>query len=346
MKILIYSPDSYSLNKTISLGFFKKGFISNNFDYRKYINPIESKIYYHRSKVKYNVRAKIEKRFFKKVNILLINEYQNVQPDIVFIYNNEMFLERTIKIIKKQSKIIFYLGDNPYYTPTNDYFISLLRHANLIVVPDSFWVKQLKVLGLKNLHFDFTGYNPNVFKKVEVSENLFKQYKSDMFFLGGNYSNTWGYKRSYFLSKFINLDIKIYGSYSRWSKWFDFFPELKDKFVHLDSRISDEQLNIISNCCKVYPVDRNPGLLSGIHVRVFDCIGSGILPLVEYGEDIPKVFKDVKIPIINNYTEAEKIAGYYIKKNSERECLSRELRDFVYYNYMPWHFTERILKKL
>ena len=75
----------------------------------------------------------------------------------------------------------------------------------------------------------------------------------------------------------LDLDLKIYGM--GWEMWFDYFPKLEEKYVELKKPLSFEEVNIITNCGKIYPIDANPGLLNGIHIRIFDTIGSGILPI-------------------------------------------------------------------
>ncbi len=96
----------------------------------------------------------------------------------------------------------------------------------------------------------------------------------------------------------------------------------------------------------MYPVEANPGIINGIHLRVFDCIGSDILPLVEHTKDLDTVFKDVEIPIIKNYTDAEKLAIYYIKNDKKREQIKKELKQFVDSNYTPQKAAIEILDKV
>ena len=106
-----------------------------------------------------------------------------------------------------------------------------------------------------------------------------------------------------------------------------------------------EEINLISNCSKIYPIDANPGLINGLHVRIFDCIGSGILPLVEFREDINLVFKGLHLPIINNYNECEDKAKYFLKNDQERKDIIEDLRKFVAKNYTLKKAAEIILEQ-
>ena len=141
------------------------------------------------------------------------------------------------------------------------------------------------------------------------------------------------------------MDLKIYGTH-QWRRWLSVFPELRKLFVLLSKPLGPEQVNNISNCCKLYPVDANPGLLHGLHARIFDCIGSGILPLVEYRKDLDRVFKTMDIPRIYNYNEANELARYYLENENKREELLKQLRQYVSENFLPEYAIKRMLERI
>jgi len=266
-------------------------------------------------------------------------------PDIVFIYNNQGLHPEVLKKFKKSSKIVFFLGDSPYYSHTNDYNLQILFEANLIISPDSQWIDQLKILGLKDIVLDFPGYNPNVYFKFLPSDEDMNRYSADIIFLGRCYSDSWGYKRVLFLNYFKDFDIRIYASGHGWDKWLDYFPELRSKMLVHD-RHDQHFNNLIANCAKIYPVDANPGTLAGIHMRVFDCIGSCILPLVEFRKDLESVFPNGEIPIIRDYRDIPGLCKHYLNNETERILTISKLHKRVCENYLPDQFADRILKML
>ena len=83
-----------------------------------------------------------------------------------------------------------------------------------------------------------------------------------------------------------------------------------------------------------------------MHLRIFDCIGSGILPLVEYQNDLDFVFKEVKIPMIKNYSEAEEIAQYYLSNDKERKEMIKELKIFIDKYFSPEVAVKKIVDQL
>jgi spore maturation protein CgeB len=77
-----------------------------------------------------------------------------------------------------------------------------------------------------------------------------------------------------------------------------------------------------------------------MHVRVLDCIASGILPIVEYRKDIKTVLAESGLPLIYNYSESAEIAKYYIENDNERINLSIKLK-----NYIDSYYTSTIACK-
>ncbi len=345
MKVLLLCPGFYTLDKTLKLGFTRLKHDVFHYDYRTTIENWKNKTNTQIYRLPFKLRNNWETYYLSEINKLHLKKYDEYNPDIVFIYNNEMLLPETIKYFKQKSKIVFFLGDNPYYTPTNNYYLNLLTYADLIISPDSFWKHQLELIGIKNIVHDYLGFNDEINFPIKPTEAELKEFGSDVLFIGGGYVDSWGYKRTLFLSKFTDFNLKIYGT-KNWIRWFKFFPAVENKFTLLVKPLSFEKVNILSNCAKVYPVDANPGLLNGLHLRIFDCIGSGILPLVEYKKDIETVFKDVEIPIIRNYNDAEAVAKKYIEDDELRINTLNKLRSFINENYKPELVIKRILGKV
>ena len=102
-------------------------------------------------------------------------------------------------------------------------------------------------------------------------------------------------------------------------KMVQLFPELKTAYTESDF-IPREKLNRMFNMTKLIPVDGNPGILNGIHLRLFKALAAGALPLIEYRHDVDKLlFKDFagELPVIKDYNNAADLASYYLKNEQE-----------------------------
>jgi len=314
--------------------------------YEQFFKPAANKFIKKYESLPNKIRRVWKEPYVKKVNAAYLELFEKENPDIVFIYNNQLIEPETLKYFRTKSRIVFFLGDNPLYTPTSDSNVAILFHADYIMSPDSFWIKQLEQIGICNLHFGVFGFNESLFYPFQPEKDDYEKYKSDMVYVGTGQKTNWGYKRFLFLNNFSKLDMRAYITGSAYQqKWKKYFPELEAKIIPYQS--FDTQFNnLVCNCSKVYPVDLVPSLFNGIHIRIMDCIGSGIMPLVEYSCDLERVFDEFPLPAIRNYHEAEKIAIHYISKDQERERLVDNLRGFVKTKYNPGKVIGAILQKI
>ncbi|MBI1781997.1 MAG: glycosyltransferase [Sphingobacteriales bacterium] len=345
MKALLLIPDQYSLFKTIDTGLKANGVETVKVEYESFFRSSVNSFVKKYESLPNKVRKVWKEPYIKKVNEGYRQVFDKEQPNLVFIYNNQLIEPETVKYFRTKSKIVFFLGDNPFYTPTHDSNLAILFHADYIMSPDTFWIKQLEQVGVQNLHFGVFGFNEDVFYPFQPSAADYVKYKCDMAYVGTAQKNAWGYKRFLFLNNFLNLDLKAYISGDSYnSKWKKYFPELEAKIVPYDS-FNPGFNNLLSNCSKIYPVDLVPSLFNGVHIRIMDCIGSGIMPLIDYSTDLDIVFKDHALPYIKNYNEAERIARHYIKNDTERETLMKGVRQMVKEKYMPQTVIKGILEK-
>lgn len=304
------------------------------FDVRSKITSSQMRVESQMFRFPNKIRVKWEKHFLTKVNQSLLNEFNAVKPDAVFIYNSEYLLPETCEIMKKSAKLVFLMGDSPFYTPVNNYYLTLLKYADLILASDSFWLEQLNTLGIHKTCFFVPPIETRSYFKIDKRNIGPEISETEMLYVGMCYVNSWGYKKALLMNNLAKHDIKIYGG-SAWIRWFKYFPELESKFT-LSNYIETTKLNKMFNKTKVIPVDGNPAIINGMHVRAIEVMGSGALPLIEYRKDVEEIiFKGFgkELPLIRDYSKAADVAGYYLKNDSEREDLALKMKDFFNAKY-------------
>lgn len=335
----------YTLADTFIQGFEENGCEVYHYNYLEDVISINQRIHGHIGKLPYRIRSKWYKYYVGKVNEKHLDHFRCYDPDIVLVYNSELLLPETVKIMKRSAKVCFFMGDSPFYTPQNDFFFPCLMQADHIFCPDSYWEKQLRGMGISNVHFFLIGSNPKVNFKKRVTLAEQGKWGSDLVFVGVSYMTPVGFKRALFLNQFSSQNFRIYTS-SKFQRWIPQFPDLRDKVVYPEKRLTDYEVNTILNCCKIYPVDANPGLLNGIHLRIFDCIASGIMPLAEYRKDLKSIFGRFGMPIIENYRNGASMAKYYLAHEKERLDIISCLREEVQRSYSPRAVIENVLEKV
>lgn len=345
MKALLFVPKVYSIAAMLQAGFEANGWEAKNVDYKDLLPHKYNRFFERTAGLPNKITKYWKPKYFDLINKKYLEYCEKEKSDIILIYNNQYFYPETIQKLKNQSKIVFFLGDNPLWSKTFDYNLTILKYADLVLSPDSHWQYELSSIGIPNIVTDFIGYDSKLFFPTkDIPEEMRNKYESDILFIGRNYGDSSGYKRTQFLSSFLDFNLKIFGT-KEWNKWLPYFPDLNKHFNLISNRISDEELNIALNCAKIYPVDQNTGITNGIHLRVFETIGAGILPVVEWRKDIDTVFGDL-LPVIKNYYNAAEIVETYLDDEELRKATIEKLRTLMENNYTPTLYIQRIINRI
>ena len=239
------------------------------------------------------------------------------------------------------------MGDSPFFTPQNNYYLSCLQYADLILSPDTFWNQQLNTLGLSNTMYFIPGPDQKSYFKIGDINKRPEDVETEILYVGSSYLNSWGYKKALLMSKFTDFRFGLYGN-SAWKRWLGFFPDL-DKVYHESGFIPKDRLNRMFNLTKLIPVDGNPGIINGIHLRMFEALGAGALPLIEYRHDVDNLlFKEYgsELPLIRDYTKATDIASYYLAHEKERKDLAFSLQEYIAKEYSASVNAEKLSEAL
>ena len=346
-RALLLCPGKYSLYNSLLAILSVLSEECKGYDLRGVINNYDLKIHSQIYRFPYKIRNAWEKYFLQKVNRIILSEINMYNPDFIMVYNSEFLLPETCLEIKKRAILIFFMGDSPFYTSLNNFFLPCLNNADLILSPDTFWLEQLNTIGIKNTFFFCPGIDKGSYNVLNYSNLIPSDTITDILYVGTCYVDSWGYKKALLMNQFISFNFKLYGN-SMWKRWFSFFPELEEHYKE-SKYIPTQSLNKLYNNTKLIPVDGNPGIVFGFHFRLLEALGSGALPLIEYRRDVEeKLFKGcyAKLPLLDDYTKASSMAEYYLKNESERKGITEELRNHIEKNYNNEINAQRILELL
>ena len=225
------------------------------------------------------------------------------------------------------------------YSHTYDKNLLILKYADLIISPDSYWQKQLTELGYKNVVFGNFANLPT----INPFENPLPK-THDLLYIGYNHEYNWGYKKLLFLNKFSEFNLSIYGSGGAWDKWLQYFPELKKKYFPLKKRLSDkEYFNLISSS-KLLILELNPSFYNGFHIRFFEAINAGCLPIIEYKSDLLNVFENIKVPTLKDFKHPKELINYYSNNENERLITVKNLYNYLNSSYMPGQLIQKYIE--
>lgn len=346
-KSLLLCTEKYSLYSSLLNILTLLSEEARGFDIRKLLNPLSLKVQTQMFRFPHKIRSGWETMILSQANTEFLREIRLYKPDLVFVYNSEYLIPETCTEIRKTARLVFFMGDSPFYTPMNPYYLSCLTYADLILCPDTFWIGQLNVMGINRTAYFVTGIDTSSYYVINDQMTTHNFENADILYSGSCYNNSWGFKKAMLMSQFTGFNFRLYGDRS-WKKWFSFFPELQTHFTETGF-ITTERLNMMFNGSKLMPVDGNPAILNGFHLRLFEALGSGVLPLVEYRKDVEEIlFNDSSemVPLIKDYSQAGDLAGYYIKNNAERAGLTNSLREYIERKYSTAMNAERLRELL
>jgi hypothetical protein len=346
MRVMLMVPKRYGLFHSFTKVFSLLNAEIFPIDYFNYVNKWEKRLNVQVFRLPEKMRLRWESYYLKKINDYYRREYDQIKPDLVFIYNNEHLLPETLAYFSKKSKIAFFLGDHPLYTSLNRYYLSLLDYADAIYAPDYFWIRQLEKMGLKNLHHFCPGIPEKQYFQRKLPPELFNNLKSEVLYIGMCYTDNWGFKKAKFLNHFTSFDLQIHGN-RHWKRWFDFFPELEGKFKLKDHYYSEALMNNLFNATKIIPIDGNPGVLTGVHFRMFEALGAGALPLLEWQDDLSKIFPEKsELPAPKTYDEIKEMTHYYLNNETKRQEKVDWMKKIIQEKYSPENNAKIIYETL
>lgn len=344
MKCLFLAPKRYPFIHSIEAGIRSNGMEVRTVDYEDFFSRTVNKFV--KRFVSLPNRMKTwDKPYRQKVNTGYLQIIKEYQPDLVLIYNNQLVLPDLLTEIKGKTKIAFILGDHPLYTYTSLTNLHILFSSDYTICPDSLWQEQLIRMGIRNVVLDFLGFSEEIYHRLDITEEERQNHRSDFIFIGNVSKINWGYKRIMFLNLFKDYDLKAYLSGGGVDRWLQYFPELKEKVV-AHQRFDPGFNNLVYNCSKIAPMEQVPSLFNGIHARVFDALGAGVLPLCEYSADMERVFEGIDVPLIRNYNEVPELVDHWLKNDSHREDVVEKMRAKATADYAPRFMVQRMIERL
>lgn len=346
-RALLLCPEKYSFHNSFHDILSEISHEVVEYDINSILSKRDIKINRQIFRFPYKVRKKWEAYFLEKANSILLEIINKSDPGLIFVYNSAFLLPETCSLMKKRAKLVFFMGDSPFYTPQNNYYLACLSHADLILSPDSFWSQQLGTIGLNNTIYFIPGPNGKSYFRLDDLTKGPVDEETEILYVGSSYLNSWGYKKALLMSKFTGFNFKIYGN-SAWKRWFSFFPELEAVYSE-SGFIPQEKLNRMFNKTKLIPVDGNPGILNGVHLRVVEALAAGALPLIEYRHDVDNLlFGDFKgeLPVIKDYSKAADLASRYLNNETERSQLTLSMYDYLLKEYSAESNAGRLAEAL
>jgi spore maturation protein CgeB len=254
------------------------------------------------------------------VNKRIIRLAKTKKPDIFFtVYGFDIFPE-TYDRLRQMGilRICWWLNDpfqferSARISPFYDYFFTNAMGS----------VEKYKTIGIKKVFFLPTACHPPVHRKLDLSHDELKKYKSDICFAGD-----WNPVREELLlevSKRFNLSI--------WGPWARKLSPSSPLRRHIRGKYfkPDEMVKIYNGAKIVLNIHTWYGRFNyGLNPRIFEAPACNAFTITDFKEEIPLLF-DSEYIAFRSKDEMMELIAYYIDNQSRREDISMRLNTEVY----------------
>ncbi len=298
-KVLIVGPNFYGYNDSVARAFNKLGFAT------KVLYFLDADVEGFKEKVLLHLTADKEKLFLKKrikYNTYFKKEYDDYQPDILFLIKGAILTPETVAEARKKSLVILWMMDSIYLNPTSYILRNVVDHIFLFEQTE---IPKLAAEGI-TAHFLPLALDESVYFPIEGTKDI------DLLFVGALYPNRVKLLNK-IIERFPEKNIKIYGNlFSPWRKPLKFLFR-KNKHIYINKNVQPSELNKLYSRSKVCLNIHHSQSVDGVNQRFFEILGAGALQVCDY-----KTF------IGDNFSEGD--LGWY---KNEEELMEKLKECFV-----------------
>lgn len=334
MKIFLIAPCSYPWQDAV---FFKKAMLLlghevETFDYRASPALSIGKAPLLRN----NWIYPYVQRAFGVKNKQLIEKASTFKPDLLFVMKGESVLPDTIREIKAKTGAfaLNYFQDDPQLF--NSVSSRIAPAYDAIITSSIYAVDWYHNMGIKKVHWIGFACDPDLHRRVELTEGEKKKFDSDICFVGTYYPN-----RAKLLKNLTKYDLKVWGKY-----WY--YPLIGSRLhscygggcVYCEDMIKAFcGAKIVLNIH--LPAMKHGGMKS--NHRAYECSACATFQLSDRAVGMEEVFREKEeIILYDNEKDLVEKVEYYLDHPRERGEIAHKAQQRAYENYTYRHRLEEI----
>ena len=319
MKILYvgyHNPNFMSIAEYVERAISGLGHDLESYDYRDWLIPgrIRSRVPFLNEWDEKRINKNLVKKIAKfKPDILLVNGGWTISPDTILEVRQESDIITVNWIADYPQRFGDYLKRGPYY----DFFLTSGTDA------------LEKYRGEGNINGSWLPFacDPDIQRKLDLTEKETEKYSCDICFVGTNYP-----ERSKILEALTDYDLGIWGI--GWDKLPAAHP-LKP-YVRGGSVRPEEWVKIFNASKIALNISYSEDLaidnkrFKMCNTRVFEILGCGAFQLMDAKEDAMELFKDREHMVFyRSVDELKSLVSEYLKNDKEREAIAAKGREEV-----------------
>lgn len=264
----------------------------------------------------------------EKMNKSLLAKTKEFRPDILLVLMGETIFPETLEKIKKSGvTTVNWFHDTVFASARKDFIQKIPRYYDYFFIIDSEDVLNYIKIEARVVKTVPLACDPEVHKKIELSEEEKKKYRSDVCFVGSIFK---GFKRKEMLADVSDFDLGI------WGYWTEKSPELKR--CYRKQHVYGEEAVKIYNASKIvldmpssYPTYAPEGKAFYVTPRVFEVPACGTLLLTHATSYLSRCYEIGKEMVpYKNGKELKEIIRYYLDHPEERKLIAKKAQERAY----------------
>ena len=277
----------------------------------------------------------IESAKWKQINHKLKVEVADFKPDIVVVLNNSYILPETLADWRKHNsfQIITLVADFPFDSFRFKTLPYNLPFSHFIFTFDRAWHRPIQnIAPSSRVESIYVGFNSQIFKPVEVSEEDKSRLACDLAFTGESYGKrAEGGYRCAILNSLTDIDLKLWGD-TGWMYQFEYYPALKKHYQ--GGRLSYDDLFKLYRIAKINLNMPSPQIITSFQPRIFEIGACKGFQIADERDDLSALFDESKLVMFKDIHDLKEKVNYYLENPIERDAIVNN-----FYNDILLHHT-------
>ena len=330
--VLIISSPFFGYQESVAKAFNALGYSTRVETYDEPIHPFKGWLKW-RHKFTSN-KEKLRQKSREKYSIYIKQIYDEISPNIVFMYNGTMILDETLDYFRKKSKVIIWMYDS---VQRIDRAVCKehINHADAVFCFEEDDVVYYQKLN-KTAYFLPLACDPQVYYSTSHEKDI------DILFVGNIYTSKKRIELLKLIAKqYSHLNLLFYGHYKPFYKqpvkWL--FREQRSIFRNVN--IPPEQVNELYGRCKIALNIHHKQTIRGANQRVFESSGAGAYQICDANPFIESLFPNGEIGLYKN--EAELLACIEDALQNDKSENAKKAQETVLSNHTFLHRVKEML---
>ena len=327
---LIIGSSFFHYNISISNAFKTLGYQTFIEEYDLPVHPFKGWLKW-RHKFSLN-RKKLREKSYNKYNNYIIEKFNVINPNIVFIFNGNILQTRTLDHFRKTAKVILWMFDSLSRYPKS---IDHIDHVDAFFCYEKQDVEWYAQQG-KTAFFMPQGYDEKCYFPQKVTKDI------DILFVGILYN----YKKRIKLltsvvKNFTDTKILIFGVYKPYYKGILKWLFREKRKIYQNKNIPPQQVNDYYNRAKVVLNIHHETQKDGANPKVFEISGAGAYQICDYNPYITSLFPNGEVGLYKNEQELFDLIEDALQNNKSENA--KKAQEIVLENHTFLHRVKEML---